>query len=104
VKSHRETELRSIALHRAVADRLDPTLVGAAQARVARWLEDGSVARRWAEGWRDLLAGSQELLRRRLVEDSELMRDLRQCSPFAGALSPRERWQVLAQANGDEAR
>ncbi len=91
-------------MHRAVAERLDASLVGVAQARVARWLEDESVARPWAEAWRDLLAGSQELLRRRLVEDSEGMRDLRQCSPFAGALSPKERWQVLAQATGDEAR
>lgn len=79
-------------MHRAVAERLDDSVVGVAQARVARWLEDGSVPRPWAEAWRDLLA------------DNEVMRDLRQCSPFAGALSPRERWQVLAQANGDEAR
>lgn len=84
-------------MHRAVAERLDDSVVGVAQARVARWLEDGSVPRPWAEAWRDLL-------RRRLLADNEVMRDLRQCSPFAGALSPRERWQVLAQANGDEAR
>ena len=105
MRSQRDAELRSLALHRAVAAHVErPGVLGEAQERVERWLTDGSVPRPWAEAWRRLLTGPLDELCARLEEDSEEMIDLRQCSPFADALSPRERWQVLVDSRSDEAR
>jgi hypothetical protein len=89
---HRTAELRSIALHRLVAERLDDDLLLKARERVAGWLAvDGPVDHRWARQWQSLLGLPAPELRRRLVEDSEEMRDLRQSTPFAGVVSEDER-------------
>lgn len=87
---------RSRALHAAVAERLaaDPRLVAGARLRVDSWLADGSVARAYAEAWRDLLARPFPDLLEALVEPTERMHDLRQVSPFAGVLDPRTRWRI----------
>jgi len=95
---HRTAELRSIALHRAVAARLDEAALEAARARVDAWLDAGGpVAPRYAERWRQLLERSADEIRAALVEDSEIMRDLRQTTPFAGLIPPRERWRILRE-------
>ena len=93
---HRTAELRSIALHGLVADRLDEELLELARSRVERWIaDDGPVPAFWATRWRDLLRQPLPTIARLLVEDSEDMRDLRQNTPFAGVIEPRERWQIL---------
>lgn len=93
---HRTAELRSLAFHRLVAERLDTKLLHRAQVRVAGWLEaDGPVDHRWAEKWRDLLKHPIPEIKRCLIEDSEQMRDLRQSTPFAGAVSEMERQRIL---------
>jgi hypothetical protein len=94
---HARAEERSLELHRLVAARLrsEPHLLEAVRARVAGWLRDGTVSGRWAEAWRDLLARPSHELEAALTEDSQQARDLRQSSPFAGVLSPRERWDAL---------
>jgi hypothetical protein len=93
---HRLAEERSLAYHEVVATRLreDPRLCERAKARVAGWLCDGSVAEPYAFAWRELLDGPREVLLDALVDPSEAMRALRQTSPFAGALEPRERWAI----------
>lgn len=71
-----------------------------ARERVASWLAEPaarSVARAYAEAWRDILAGDIPSIRRALVDDSEQGRALRQCTPFAGAIDPRTRWQLWAR-------
>jgi hypothetical protein len=90
---------RSRALHLAVAERLldDPKLVEAARGRVREWLERGSVARSYAEAWLSLLETPLAELCAALGETSERMHDLRQVSPFAGALDPRTRWRIHRQ-------
>ena len=87
---------RSRALHAAVAERLraNPELVAIARTRVQTWLDDGSVARPYAEAWRVLLARSLGDTTRALCEESDRMHDLRQVSPFAGVLDPRTRWRI----------
>ncbi len=94
---HQRIEEQSIWLHRAVADKLrqDAALLAKARQRVEGWLADASVHPRYAAAWQDVLALSLEEISERLTEASETMRALRQCSPFAGALTPRERWNVL---------
>lgn len=97
MNGHQRIEEQSIWLHRAVADKLrqDTALLAKARRRVEGWLADGSVHPRYAAAWQDVLALSFEEILERLTEGSETMRALRQCSPFAGALTPQERWDVL---------
>ena len=93
---HGLADERSLAMHRVVATRLaaDARLLEAARSRVARWLVDGSVHPRYAAAWRDLLGGPLERLLDVLVDPGEEARALRQCSPFAGVIDPRERWRI----------
>lgn len=95
----RVAEERSIAYHREIAALLTdrPDLLDAARARVHAWVRDGTVARPYAEAWRDLLAGPPERLAATLIDPGERSRDLRQVSPFAGALDPRTRWRIHAE-------
>ena len=97
---HTVAEDVSLELHRAVAERLleDPALVERARERVAGWLKDGSVARPYAEAWRDILAGPVEAIARFLTDTGERARQMRQTSPFAGVLDPRTRWSIWRRA------
>jgi hypothetical protein len=92
---HRLAEERSLAYHRAVAERLrrEPGLLGVARARVAAWLAEGRspyYARRWSEA----LAGPLEAVIALMVDEGEAARAMRQATPFAGMLDPRERWRI----------
>jgi len=70
---HRITELRSIALHRLVAERLDDELLATARRRVDRSILDGGpVAPLWAESWREILSRPPPEIARLLTEDTEL--------------------------------
>lgn len=93
---HALAEARSLALHRAIAERLlaDPRVLERARERVQGWLHDGSLARPYAEAWRDVLAGSPADVAGFLRADTQRARDLRQTTPFAGALDPRTRWRI----------
>lgn len=102
---HRLAELRSIALHAAVAERLAerPDLVDRARARIATWRRDGRLAEVYASRWAALLDLPLDELAAKLVEDSEEMRELRQATPFAGVVPPRERfriWREVAERAG----
>jgi hypothetical protein len=94
---HRRIEERSLRLHHAVAEKMrrDPAVLSKARERVERWRLDGSVHRRYADAWLRLLSLEPEEISRRLVDPGKTMVALRQCSPFAGALAPRERWRIL---------
>lgn len=87
-------------LHRAVADKLrgDSAVLAKARERVRGWLSDGSVHPRYAEAWNELLSLSPQEVSERLTDPGERMCALRQCSPFAGALTPQERWRILREA------
>jgi hypothetical protein len=99
IDPHRLAEARSLAAHRVIAERLlaNPELLEHARARVDGWLAERSASDHYAMAWRELLAGDPESVARAIVEDSERARALRQCTPFAGVLDPRERWQLWAQ-------
>lgn len=93
---HRLAELRSLAYHRVIAQRLheDRSILERARARVAAWLAEDGRARPYAERWKEVLDGPDAQIARVLVEDSEAARALRQATPFAGALDARERWRL----------
>lgn len=100
--THQHAEERSLALHREVARRLRdrPELLDTARERVRSWLETGRVSPFWAEAWSEALDGTLDEVIARITDPSEHARDLRQTSPFAGALDPRVRWKILRRLRG----
>lgn len=94
--SHRLAEERSLAFHRAIAERMraDPRIVQRALARVEEWLSSDSVPARYASEWRKLLALPLDALVEAMTARTQAAHDLRQVSPFAGALDARTRWQI----------
>ena len=95
VHGHRGAELRSLAYHRAVAQRLDERIVEEARQRLERWRSEGKIAPRYASRWEEILSRPLPQTARFISSDSQPARDLRQSSPFAGTLSERERRRIL---------
>jgi hypothetical protein len=93
---HRLAEERSIAYHRVIADRMrkDPAILAAARQRVREWLTPGRTVPPYAQAWDAILARDIEAIAAFLVDRGERARELRQSSPFAGCLSPQERWRL----------
>jgi len=92
VIGHRTAELRSLALHRAIAARLrdDPEIVARARERVRA----GRSAAAYRDAWLELLARPIDEIADAIVADDERMRELRQATPFTFVIDPRERWQI----------
>jgi hypothetical protein len=92
--SHARIDARSLAMHRAIAGKLRarPELLRIAHENLERWTAGRSQA--YFNAWRELLARPLNELLELIVEDSEWMTAMRQCSPFAGVLDPRERWAI----------
>jgi hypothetical protein len=89
-------EERSIAYHSEIARLLPsrPDVLEAARARVRGWLQGGDVAESYARAWLEMLDRPLDELRGALTDRGQAARDLRQVSPFAGALDPRTRWRI----------
>jgi hypothetical protein len=94
-EGHRPAELRGLAYHRAIAQRLRRADVDEARRIVWKWRGQGRIDPRYAEEWDALLSGSMAEIKQALGDDSAHMRDMRQNSPFAGLLSEAERRRVL---------
>jgi hypothetical protein len=96
VNAHRIAEERSLALHRAIAEKLgsDPGLLERGRARVRSWLASSEVHSRYARAWHEVLSRPLSEIQKFLAEDSEEARALRQVTPFAGAIDPRTRWRI----------
>jgi hypothetical protein len=94
-------EDRILARHRLIAERLleDPGLVEHARSNLRRWAEGGSAEAQpvWYTQWQAILDRPIGDIVAVLTERSEHANVLRACSPFAGVLSPRERWQLLKE-------
>jgi hypothetical protein len=93
---HRLAEERSIAYHSLIAERLrdHPEILENARRRVQEWLASRDRDRFYVRQWEEILSGDAPSVAAFLVERSELAVELRQSSPFAGALRPRERWKI----------
>lgn len=87
---------RSIAYHQVIAERLrqQPEILEMARARVQGWLNSSQTPRFYARKWAEILAGDVSSIAAFLVDRSELAFELRQSTPFAGALKPQERWKI----------
>lgn len=93
---HRRAELRSLAYHRVVARKLTPGLVADARQRLARWREQGRIHPNYAAAWERLLGQPLPVIAAAVTADDQASRDLRQNSPFAGALTAAERERAQA--------
>lgn len=93
---HELADRTSLALHRAVAERLreDPSLVARARARVVASLADRQLHAYYGERWLTLLDGPLDVLLAELTSSSEAAQALRQTSPFAGVLDPATRMKI----------
>ncbi len=100
MNKHRLAEERSLALHRAIADRLTDggAVLERARARVHQWLETGEVASYWAQEWDRALSKPLAEIQAFLVDCSEHATAMRQMTPFAGAIDPRTRWRIWRDA------
>ena len=107
MKDHRTIDCRSLALHRLVAGKLraDSRLLDLALGNLVRWEPTASTAVRpvLAE-WRALLVSTVDEVIAVLIGEDERSVRLRQSSPFAGALTPEERFGILREFQPDESR
>lgn len=96
IDAHRLGEERSIAMHAAIGEllRADPTRLRKAKLRVQSWLAEGSVPSAYAEQWQAILSRPLDAVIQAIIDPSQEGRALRQVSPFAGFLAPRERWRI----------
>ena len=101
ISDHVRIEKRSIALHRAIAERIrkNPALMEKARENLRKYLdrfarENRPLPNALSE-WQDILMSqSREAVLELLVSSGESASRLRQSSPFAGILTPKERWKI----------
>jgi len=91
---HSRAERRSLAYHRALAQRLRRPMVDDARRLLWQWRDRGRIDERYATQWEAVLDRPIGEVRRMIGEDSQQGRDLRQNSPFAGMLSEAERRRI----------
>ena len=72
----------------------DPRKKGVEKARSVckRWLEMHNNP--YIKEWDKILEGEWSDIKKVLLDDSEKGAALRQCNPFCGILSPKERWAI----------
>lgn len=87
----------SLALHKAVAARLDDEMVARARCRTMEWLNRGGTGTALLARWREILELPLEDVRTWLTDPSEEAAWLRKASPFAGEIAPREREQIIRE-------
>lgn len=95
--SYDRTHLRGLAYHHAVAGRLRKETVAEAKYVLYRWREQGRIDPVYAERWDRVLAMPLTSIRDAITATDADADDLRQNSPFAGALTEPERRRVLAE-------
>jgi len=99
LQGHQRIDRRSLELHRAIAAKLRqcPERIAIALDNLSRWSADLPRSQPYWDAWREILARPLEEVLTLLEEDSERMTALRQATPFAGVLEPKERWAVYSR-------
>lgn len=95
-RGHERIDQRSIAMHRAIVEKLraNPALLEIARENIAQWAPTAGRSRHYLDAWLEVLEMPLEEMLALIVEDTEEMRAMRQNNPFAGVLDPRERWAI----------
>jgi hypothetical protein len=98
-RGHQRIDERSIALHRAIAEKLrvHPELIDIARDNLVRWSTNGGNCQPYWDAWREILQRPLSEVLPLLEERSERMTAMRQATPFAGVLTPQERWAIYDQ-------
>lgn len=97
LEGHRRADLRSLAYHRALAERLDRRMVDDVLRQLWNWRERRTIDPRYADRWEEILRRPLADIRRAIATDDAGWRALRQTSPFAGMLSEPERRKILRE-------
>jgi hypothetical protein len=102
-RGHQRIDQRSLALHRAIGDKLraHPELLEIAHNNLDRWTLAESRSQPYWDTWREILRRPLPEILSLLGEESERMTALRQATPFAGVLEPAERWAIYARFEPD---
>lgn len=95
---HARIDRRSLAMHRAVAEKLrkDPRLLEKARSNIRRWRRQGVDVRAFKE-WEAILDKGIDEAVRIMCGESEESDRLRHSTPFTGILSPKERRVFFAK-------
>jgi hypothetical protein len=99
LRGHQRIDQRSLALHRAIAEKLraQPALIEIARDNLDRWSRAGSRSQPYWDAWREILSRPLPEILDLLDEESEKMAAMRQATPFAGVLEPAERSATYAR-------
>ena len=99
MRTHQQIDQRSLAMVRAIVDKIDgdPTRAGLTKARATcqRWSARSPSAA--IQEWLKILDRPWEQIREVLLDGSEEGQRLRQSDPFSGVLTPQERWEIYRQ-------
>jgi hypothetical protein len=103
LRGHQRIDRRSLELHRAIAAKLreHPELIEIAHDNLARWSATVGRSQPYWDAWREILRRPLPEVLDLMVEDSERMTALRQATPFAGVLDPKERWAIYERFASD---
>ena len=107
MKDHRLIDERSLAFARLIAAKLrkEPALLERARGNLERWLKDCSDrSRATLIEWQGMLDGPLDKLLSVLTGSDERAVRLRQSNPFAGVLTPDERFGILREFQARESR
>jgi hypothetical protein len=96
---HHRIDRRSLAMHRAIAEKLrnDPSLIAIAFDNLDRWSRAEGRSQPYWDAWREILHRPLPEILALLAEESERMTAMRQATPFAGVLEPKERWAIYEE-------
>jgi hypothetical protein len=94
--NHVVLDLRSLALHAAIARKIerDPRLLAQARRNLDRWRKTRGREPHALAEWRAILGRPWREVAALLVDPGEHATRLRQSSPFAGVLTPAERRSI----------
>ena len=99
LEGHQRIDARSVALHRAIAGKVRsrPELLEIARDNLNRWYAGADRSQPYLDQWRQILERPIEEILSLMVLEDEWMTALRQSSPFAGILDPKERWAIYSR-------
>jgi hypothetical protein len=96
LRGHQRVDQRSLELHRAIAQKLrtHPELLEIARDNLERWSQTAAHSTPYLGEWSRILDRPLPEILELIVEESEHMTAMRQNAPFAGILTPAERWAI----------
>ena len=104
MRTHQEIDARSLAMHRLIAEKIrrDPSLFQHITHTLQHWQDTVDAASQpYLAKWDQLTKLGMDVCLNASTEDSQKATALRQCSPFCGVLTPRERFEFLKKWRSD---